>query len=50
MMEGLTDADNFGIRWHEDLDVKVKCYYILSSGNFIFFHSRPKASVLAAVS
>ena len=49
MMEGLTDADNFGIRWHEDLDVKVQCYYILSSG-FDLFHSRPKASVLAAVS
>ena len=23
VMEGLTDADNFGIKWDEDLDVKV---------------------------
>ena len=27
VMEGLTDADNFGIKWDEDLDVKVKCSY-----------------------
>ena len=50
-MEGLTDADNFGIKWHEDLDVKVKCLNKFSSLEIRFFvNSRPKASVLAAVS
>ena len=24
LLEGLTDGDNFGIKWFEDLDVKVK--------------------------